>query len=78
MNLEDILYSTGNKLLNNFLLKMEDILKYLFQFADNDLKNTLLKVNKQLNKLKYNDFINDDISAHILTNKGYLNIELYN
>jgi len=57
---------------------MQDILVYLFQFADNDLKNTLLKVNKQLSKLRFKDFIEDEISVHILTNKGYLNIELYN
>ena len=57
---------------------MQDILFYMFQFADNDLKNILLRVNKQLNRLKYNDFINDDISKHILKHKGYLNITLYN
>ena len=57
---------------------MQDILIHLFQFAGFELKQSLLLINKQLNKLKYNDFINDNISEHILTNKGYLNVELYN
>ena len=62
----------------NIFEKMQDILVYLFPFADIELKESLLLVNKELSKLRFKDFINDDVSQHILYNKGYLNIELYN
>jgi len=57
---------------------MQDILVYLFQFAESELKQSLLLVNKELSKLRFKDFIEDDVSQHILKHKGYLNIELYN
>ena len=57
---------------------MQDILIHLFQFADIKLKESLLLVNKELSKLRFKDFIEDDVSKHILKYKGYLNIELYN
>ena len=57
---------------------MEDILRYLFPFADINLKQSLLLVNKELSKLRFKDFIEDDISNYIFKHKGYINIELYN
>ena len=57
---------------------MQDILVYLFPFADIELKESLLLVNKELSKLRFNDFINDNVSQHILYNKGYINVDLYN
>ena len=56
---------------------MQDILVYLFPFVDLNTKKSLLLVNKELNKLKFKDFINNHISQHIFNNKGYLNIDLY-
>ena len=57
---------------------MQDILVYLFPFADINTKGSLLLVNKELSKLRFKDFIDDDISQHILKYKGYLNVDLYN
>ena len=62
---------------SNIFEKMQDILVYLFPLADINTKNSLLLVNKELSKLRFKDFINDDVSQHIFNNKGYLNIELY-
>ena len=56
---------------------MQDILVYLFPFADINTKSSLLLVNKELNKYKFNDLIDDEISQHIFINKGYFNLELY-
>ena len=57
---------------------MQDILVYLFPFADINTKGSLLLVNKELSKLRFKDFIDDDISQHILKHRDYLNIDLYN
>ena len=63
---------------SNISEKMQDILVYLFPLADINTKNSLLLVNKELSKLRFKDFIEDEISEHIFKYKGYLNIDLYN